>query len=54
VPVLPPVQFEVGDRVSHDRHGLGRVVTVGRDEVVIDFGASRRRVQTSSSMLNKL
>ena len=42
VPVAsPPKQFELGDRVSHDRYGLGRIV--GAEEgiaMLVDFGGS--------------
>ena len=44
-PFAPPAPaaaheaLTVGDRVTHDRLGLGRVVRVGDDEgVVVDFG----------------
>lgn len=30
--------FAVGDRVSHDRHGLGRVVAAYATGVSVDFG----------------
>ncbi|WP_244930581.1 hypothetical protein [Nocardioides sp. W7] len=30
--------FAVGDRVSHDRHGLGRVIAVHASGVTVDFG----------------
>ena len=34
--------FDVGERVSHDREGLGRVHSVESDgAVVVDFGAGR-------------
>lgn len=34
--------FEVGERVSHDREGLGRVHSVESDgAVIIDFGGGR-------------
>ncbi len=36
-------RFAVGQRVTHDRHGLGRVVDVRAGNVTIDFGASGRR-----------
>ncbi|GEP70357.1 DNA helicase [Cellulomonas soli] len=35
--------FAVGQRVTHDRHGLGRVVDVRGGSVTIDFGADGRR-----------
>ena len=28
----------VGDRVTHDSYGLGRVVTAGSSHVTVDFG----------------
>lgn len=41
----PPVRrFGVGDRVSHDQHGLGRVIGVEEDAVLVDFGSVQRRV----------
>ncbi|TCM38937.1 hypothetical protein EV642_12168 [Kribbella sp. VKM Ac-2500] len=34
--------FEVGERVSHDKEGLGRISSVdGTTAVVVDFGAGR-------------
>jgi len=38
---IPPDEvFTVGDRVCHDRHGLGRIVSVcGTVAVDADFGA---------------
>ncbi|MBF9067034.1 hypothetical protein [Streptacidiphilus fuscans] len=55
-PAPPPVSFEAGDRVSHDKYGLGRVLEVADDEdaVIVDFGASRRRIPASSPALSKL
>ena len=38
--VRPPGEFAVGDRVTHDRYGLGRVVSVDTaDYLCLDFGA---------------
>ncbi|MCU7826961.1 hypothetical protein [Kitasatospora sp. DSM 101779] len=44
----PAKRFTVGDRVSHDQYGLGRVIEVENDgdAVVVDFG--ERRVRTSA------
>lgn len=42
-------RFEVGQRVTHDRHGLGRVVDVRSGKVTIDFGASGRRTLPSDN-----
>lgn len=55
--VAPPVEiYAVDDRVTHDRHGLGRIVSVETDEVavVVDFGSSRMRVVRPFSQLTKL
>ncbi len=44
-PFAPPAQpatrnYEVGQRVTHDAHGLGRVVsTSGTTAVTVDFGS---------------
>ncbi|MDK9496743.1 MULTISPECIES: CarD family transcriptional regulator [Streptomyces] len=44
-PVEPPVRrFDVGDRVSHDQHGLGRVIGVEEEAVLVDFGSVQKRV----------
>lgn len=40
-PPAPPASrsYEVGQRVTHDAHGLGRVVNVSGDTAVtVDFG----------------
>ncbi len=55
-PAAPAVeQFAVGDRVTHDKHGLGRVVAV-EDEasVIVDFGSAHRRISTPFSAMTKL
>lgn len=53
---IPPDEvFCVGDRVAHDRHGLGRVVSVsGTMAVDADFGAGSRRVSTPTAKMHKL
>jgi hypothetical protein len=50
-----PKAFAVGDRVTHDKHGLGRVVAV-EDEgsVIVDFGSAHRRVSAPFSAMTKL
>lgn len=35
--------FHVGDRVNHDKCGLGRVVAVSDKFVTVDFGAAGTR-----------
>lgn len=48
-------EFTVGERVSHDRYGLGRVVgTDGVSTVDVDFGHGIRRLTTIGSKLQKL
>ena len=58
VPAAPPApvqDFEEGDRVNHDRHGMGRVCTVENpDSVIVDFGEGPRRVTNPSARLTKL
>jgi hypothetical protein len=46
--------FEVDDRVSHDSHGVGRVVSVEPTVVTVDFGAHKVRVASPFSKLEKL
>jgi hypothetical protein len=50
------VPIPVGVRVSHERHGLGRVVALaGSDAVIVDFGGGDlRRVSLASSKLERL
>lgn len=54
----PPEQtveeFAVDDRVTHDKHGLGRVVAAGSDAVIVDFGSHQVRVPTPFTKLTKL
>jgi hypothetical protein len=54
--VVPTVEtFVLDERVSHDKYGLGRVVSVeGEQAVVVDFGESRVRLFTPFDKLNKL
>lgn len=45
----------MGDRVSHDQYGLGRIVGVeGEDAVVIDFQGRQGRFLSPYSKLSKL
>jgi hypothetical protein len=47
--------FEVGDRVTHDRCGLGRVVDVEPDVAVhVEFGQQTVRVVAPFADLTKL
>jgi hypothetical protein len=55
-PAAPPAeQFDVQDRVTHDKYGLGRVVSVEDDNaLVIDFGTHQARIKTPCAKLTKL
>ena len=56
-PLAPPAeQFAEQDQVTHDKYGLGRVVSIEDDAaaLVIDFGACRMRITTPCSKLAKL
>ncbi|MER6998422.1 hypothetical protein [Streptomyces sp. NPDC000410] len=52
---LPIEQFDVGDRVSHDQFGLGRVIAVeGDNAVLIDFAGQQGRILSPYTKLSKL
>ena len=54
-PEIPVEQYAPHDLVTHDKYGLGRVVTVEDDTaVVIDFGTQRVRIATPCAKLSKL
>jgi hypothetical protein len=54
-PEVPAEQYDVQDRVTHDKYGLGRVVTVeGEDALVIDFGSRLMRIKMPCTKLSKL
>ncbi|MFG2135665.1 hypothetical protein [Streptomyces sp. NPDC048650] len=51
----PPKEFAVGDRVTNDEYGLGRVIGI-EDEiaVLVDFGSVRARIMSPYGKLAKL
>ncbi|MEV1052816.1 hypothetical protein [Streptomyces sp. NPDC049887] len=55
-PPAPPIEhFDVGDRVSHDQFGLGRVTGVeGADAVLVDFSGRQGRILSPFTKLTKL
>ncbi len=54
-PAPPAGQFAVRDQVTHDKYGLGRVISVEDDAaLVIDFGPRRVRITTPCAKLTKL
>jgi len=57
VPVVaPPVeQFAVEDRVTHDRYGLGTIVSVEEGlAVLVNFGSRQERITAPYPKLTKL
>ncbi|MFI8850358.1 CarD family transcriptional regulator [Streptomyces sp. 891-h] len=55
-PVTPaPKHFAVGDQVTHDTHGLGRVIGV-EDGVaaLVDFGPAQMRISSPYTKMTKL
>ncbi|MED7924580.1 hypothetical protein SMD20_10075 [Nonomuraea sp. LP-02] len=55
IPAPPVEEYAVGDRVSHDKYGLGRVLAVEQDvAVLIDFGTATYRVPAPNAKLVKL
>ena len=44
----------VGDRVSHDSYGLGRVVGVDAGGATVDFGGGTVRITTPFRKMTKL
>ncbi|MFM9492610.1 hypothetical protein ACKI1Q_03090 [Streptomyces galilaeus] len=51
----PPKQFAVGDQVTHDMYGLGRVIGVEEGiAVLVDFGSAQQRILSPYPKLTKL
>jgi len=55
-PKPEPVVIElfVGDRISHDSYGLGRVVQADANAVMIDFGSQTVRVVSPFAKVERL
>lgn len=47
-------EFAVDDRVTHDAHGLGRIVGVEGAAVTVDFGSHQLRVVSPFNKLTKI
>jgi hypothetical protein len=47
-------EFAVDDQVSHDRYGLGSVVGVEDNAVLVDFGGGVRRIAIPNPKLIRL
>ncbi|NEB76690.1 hypothetical protein G3I40_15880 [Streptomyces sp. SID14478] len=55
-PAASPLKhFDVGDRVTHDMHGLGRVIGI-EDGVaaLVDFGSTQLRILSPYTKMTKL
>ena len=53
--VVRAEQFAVSDQVTHDKYGLGRVLSVEAETaLIIDFGSCRVRILTPCGKLSKL
>jgi hypothetical protein len=51
----PPIEtFAVRDQVNHDKYGLGRVILVEDDAIVVDFGSDKVRIRSPFARLAKL
>ncbi|MDH6133445.1 MULTISPECIES: hypothetical protein [Kitasatospora] len=53
----PLKRFAVGDRVTHDRYGLGRAIGVEGDSdiaVLVDFGSRQERITQPYAAMFKL
>lgn len=54
-PPPPPEQYDVDDQVSHDKYGLGKVLSVEKDtSLVIAFGQQRMQIALPCAKLIKL
>jgi len=55
-PAAPPVKvFAIGDRVTHDRYGLGQVIGVEEEiAVLVKFGSQQVRVTTPYARMSAL
>jgi hypothetical protein len=55
-PVAPPLkEFAVGDQVTHDMYGLGRVIGI-EDGIaaLVDFGSAQQRILSPYTKMSKL
>lgn len=54
-PEEPPAeQYELDDLVTHDKYGLGRVILVESDAVVVDFANRKIRITAPFARMTKL
>ncbi|MFJ5774902.1 hypothetical protein [Streptomyces sp. NPDC093094] len=55
-PVVPaPKHFAMGDQVTHDVYGLGRVIGIeDGTAALVDFGSTQRRIPSPYTKMTKL
>ncbi|HTX26730.1 MAG TPA: hypothetical protein VME19_06910 [Streptosporangiaceae bacterium] len=53
-PAPPAETFAVHDQVTHDKYGLGVILGVEDDAVLVDFRSDRRRIPLPCGKLTKL
>ena len=53
-PARPAQTFAVHDQVTHDKYGLGVIIGVDDDAVLVDFGPQQRRIPLPCAKLTKL
>ena len=54
-PAPPDEEYAVQDQVTHDRYGLGRIITLeGDTSVVVDFGSRVMRIRLPCPRMSKL
>lgn len=50
----PVKQFAADDLVTHDRYGLGRVISTSAGSVLVDFGTAKHRISEPYAKLTRL
>jgi len=53
-PTRPAQTFAVHDQVTHDKYGLGTILGVEEDAVLVDFRPHQRRIPLPCAKLTKL
>jgi len=53
-PVCPAETFAVRDQVTHDKYGLGVILAVDDQAVLVDFRPDQRRIPLPCAKLTKL
>ena len=53
-PARPAETFAVHDQVTHDKYGLGVILGVEDDAVLVDFRPQQRRILLPCAKLTKL